>query len=365
MKLFFALLIIFCTQVFAFEPDKRFQIQLGDCRDLLIKKTLPGTGEPPEQLKVYDHNVMNVGASVGKFDRTSSTEFQPSKSSRNRGVKEKPQWMKEELVRLLLQENPDVGVFTEVEDIRAAKELFEFNILLKDKYELLLIEGNDERGIDILFFVRKSLPVSIVYESHKTTTWHDPVENKQNLLFSRDIPVLSLYLKGSKTPSYVFMGNHAKSKRDRPGDKNSNLWRQAQYIGARMIYEKYREKFGEDVQFLFLGDFNLDVQRDDALDPVREVLQSAFAFSPNLIHPFDIITHTYHPRGREMAEYNHMDDIRISENMHGSVLQIFVVNMRGEFNNPLPLPLTYRERSKQPSDHWPISALFKARWIRD
>lgn len=364
MKFFFVFLVIFCTQVFAFEPDKRFQIQLGHCEHLLIEKTLDGTGEPPEKLKVYDHNVMNLSGSVGKFDRISATQFTPSKSDRNRGVEKKPQWMKEELVRLLLQEDPDVGSFTEVEDIAAAKELFEFNILLKNKYELFLIEGNDGRGIDILFFVRKSLPVRVTYESHKAATWYDPVEGKQNLLFSRDIPVLSLYLKGAKTPSYVFMGNHAKSKRDRPGDKNSNLWRQAQYIGARMIYEKYRQKFGENVQFLFMGDFNLDVQRDDALDPVREVLQSAFAFSPDNIHPFDIITHTYHPREGQ-AEYNHMDDIRISENMHGSVLQIYVVNMRDQYGNPLPLPLTYKERSRQPSDHWPIFAIFKARWIRE
>ncbi len=349
---------------FAFEADKKLQIELGNpCAELLESRNLEGSSKLPETLKVYIHNVENLSHSVGKQERVSATHFRPSTSDRNRGIDQKPQWKKDELVRLLLQEDPDVGTFTEVEDIEAARELFSSHPQLKGKYELFLIEGNDERGIDILTFVRKSLPLRAVYESYKTSTWMDPVEKKQNPLFSRDIPVLSLFVRGATQPSYIIMGNHAKSKRNRPGDENSNIWRTAQYIGARKIYEKYRQKYGSDVQILFQGDFNLDVQRDNALDPVREVLQSAFAFAPNATHPFDIITHTYHPRGQVQPEYNQMDDIRISENMQGNVLQIYVVNMRDRFGNPLPLALTYEERSKQPSDHWPISARFKAKWI--
>lgn len=348
---------------FAFEPDKRLQIELGNpCAELLETRNLEGESKLPETLKVYIHNVENLSHSVGKQERISATHFRPSTSDRNRGMDQKPQWKKNELIRLLLQEDPEVGTFTEVEDIEAAKELFNSHPQLKNKYELFLIEGNDERGIDILTFVRKSLPLRVVYESYKTSTWMDPIEKKQNPLFSRDIPVLSLYVKGATKPSYVFMGNHAKSKRDRPGDQNSNLWRAAQYVGARMIYEKYRKQFGNDVQFLFQGDFNLNVQKDPALNPIREVLQSAFAFSPDPIY-YDIITHTFHPRGQSEPEYNHMDDIRISTNMHGNVLQIYVVNMRDRNGRPLPLPLTYDERSEQPSDHWPVSAQFKAKWI--
>lgn len=351
---------------FAFEADKRFQIQLGNpCAELLEARNLNGTAQLPNELKVYIHNVQNLSHSVGKQERVSATHFRPSFSDRNRGLEAKPQWQKNELVRLLLQEDPDVGTFTEVEDIEAAKELFNSHPRLNGKYELFLIEGNDERGIDILTFVRKSLPLRAVYESYKTTTWMDPVEKKQNPLFSRDIPVLSLYARGASKPSYIIMGNHAKSKRNRPGDENSNIWRAAQYMGARMIYEKYRQKFGPEVQFFFQGDFNLDIQRDSALDPVREVLQSAFAFAPESIHPFDIVTHTYHPKGKSQPEYNQMDDIRISENMQDRVQQIYVVNMRDQYGNPLPLALTYEERSKQPSDHWPVSARFKAKWITE
>ena len=383
LRLITAVLPVFVSlSAFAFQPDKRFEIDLGQpfCESAI----LGGTAELPNTLKILSWNVQNVGQAVGKQERTSATSFERSKSDRDRGFAPKLPWQKDEILRILLTENPDVATFTEVESLRAANELIDSNPTLKARYQKFLIEGNDERGIDILTLVRKSLPVTARYESFKGATWKDPAEgDRRNPLFSRDVPALSLFAKGAKTPSYIVLGNHAKSMRHRPGDDNSEEWRTAQYQGIRQIYEFYREKYGDRPQIILQGDFNLDVQKDPALDPVREVLTSAFEMSPAPIDPRSIITHTFHPRevtNREElrrfrwarptyrnlpAEKRQMDDIRLSHNMEGRVLKIYIVQMRGEGGLELTYANSYRERQRQPSDHWPLAAELEAFWILD
>src|SRR5579871_1320378 len=116
--------------------------------------------------------------------------------------------------RALADMNLDVAVIEEVESVDALELLNKR--FLDNKYTPILVKGNDARGINVGFLVKKDLPFVIEDDSFRKETWVDPrVRHKeQTLLFSRDLPVLVFRTPGApKTapPLFIFAGTHYKS----------------------------------------------------------------------------------------------------------------------------------------------------------
>jgi len=121
---------------------------------------------------------------------------------------------------------------------------------------IMLIDGNDERGIDVGIFLRT--PIEIEYlRSHV-----DDRATSGGPLFSRDCPEFHLKLASGKR--LCVLANHLKSK-GYGTPAQSNAKRKAQATRIRQIYDALRAD-GID-QIAIMGDFN-DTLGSDPLKPL-------------------------------------------------------------------------------------------------
>lgn len=299
------------------------------------------------EIKVMAYNVENLFMHLGKFERMSDEEFK-----RVTDAEVKPEHELEGIATAMIDTDPDLIVMEEVEGVEAIQRFADD--YLGGRYQAMLTEGNDERGIQIGFLVKRDLPLDVTLETHKDATWVDPDDGKQKRLFSRDAPALVVRRKGAPAnskPVLIFMGVHGKSQRDRGGDKGSVKLRTAQYNEVGTIIDGYRAQYGADVPLMVGGDFNIDVRHSLDVEAIRE----------RMIDPFDVkgikglarMTHTFHPR-RGNPSYNQLDAVFVSPSLRESIEEVSVYRYKDEDGNVKPMPSTYEERSMNPSDHFPV-----------
>lgn len=252
---------------------------------------------------------------------------------------------------IVLEQSPDVMVVQEVQDL---KTLEHFNTdYLQNQYKTFLIEGNDERGIDVGLLLKKSLAVETEFQSNKTYKWFDPTTHKEENIFSRDLPALIIREPGVSQPSLIVFANHGKSKRDRPGDPESNILRQAQLKAIAQITHEYATRYGQDTPMVVAGDFNTDVQNDPEIRPLKEEFADSFDVSPNPPTDLDRATHTFHPYNGP-REVDEMDAIFVNGALAHAVKSAQVYRYRDANGAIKPLPRNFKEREKNPSDHFPV-----------
>lgn len=308
--------------------------------------------ESIKQLKVGSYNVENLFEQVGSHVPDPAN---PGKLKKVSDAKPKPEWAMREEGKIILENDLDIVTLAEVEDVKALED---FNArFLGGKYRVFLIEGNDERGIDIAFLVKKDLPFNIEQRSHKEETWTDPVlGGGPTKLFSRDLTSLVVRAPGKTQPLFVLFGTHYKSKRDRDGrDPESVIMRTAQVQRTAEIMERYRREFGADVPMMIAGDFNGAVADEAAYKPLYAAagLTDSFDAAPTPSTPEERITHTYHPRGGP-AHYAQMDAVLVSKSLKGAVQSAKVYRYKNPDGTVRAIPKTYEERELNPSDHFPL-----------
>lgn len=332
-----------CRGVFdpAANETLRFSVLRPARASLVAKRPLATVRE----IKVLQYNVENLFMSVGKHERTDEGDFK-----RVSDAEIKPAWELEGVAKPMREFDPDLMVLEEVESVDS---LAKFNKeYLGASYRPLLVKGNDERGINIGFYVKQDLPLDITIESHKDMQWTDPVTGKTGPLFSRDLPAVLVRREGETgSPLLIVLGNHAKSKRDRNGDPLSEKLRSAQYEGVAEIIDGYRSKYGKDVPIMMAGDFNTDVRNSASVKPVRDRLVDAFDVKG--VSGPDRVTHSFHPHGGK-TEYNQIDAVFVSPSLAKSIVDARVYRYKDANGNVKPLPRTYDERSQNPSDHFPV-----------
>lgn len=141
----------------------------------------------------------------------------------------------------------DILGIVEVED-RPGLKAFNDTVVRKiggQPYEhVMLIDGNDERGIDVGIMSRKEFPISSMRS-------HVDDQDQDGLIFSRDCAEYTFVVPGG--PSILVMVNHLKSKGyGTQGDSDAKRLRQ-----ARRIREIYDQRQREGVQLIaIIGDFN-------------------------------------------------------------------------------------------------------------
>jgi hypothetical protein len=309
------------------------------------------TLESIKQLKMGSYNVENLFEQVGSHVPDPAN---PGRLKKISDAKPKPEWALRAEGKLILENDLDIVTLAEVEDVKALQD---FNDRFLDgKYRVFLIEGNDERGIDVAFLVKKDLPFEIEQRSHKEETWSDPtLPGAPRTLFSRDLTSLIVRAPGKTQPLFVLFGTHYKSKRDRPGDPESNIERAAQVERTAEILERYKKEFGPDVKMMVAGDFNGAVADEAAYKPLYAAagLTDSFDAAPVKSSAAERITHTYHPRGGP-AHYAQMDAILVSRSLRGTVQSAKVYRYKNPDGTERPLPKTYEERELNPSDHFPL-----------
>lgn len=132
---------------------------------------------------------------------------------------------------------------------------------------ILLIDGNDERGIDVGLMTRGPLPIGCV-------TSHVDDSDLAGPIFSRDCPEFEIPLGADRT--LIVMVNHFKSKAS--GGREADLLRKRQAQRVREIYEQRRAE-GFDLVAI-LGDLN-DTPTSDALSPLLGAGGTGVASTPS------------------------------------------------------------------------------------
>jgi predicted extracellular nuclease len=152
--------------------------------------------------------------------------------------------------------NADVLAVIEAED-RTALKRFNEQLLspINATYGcIMLIDGNDDRGIDVGLFTKSEINISNIV-SHVD----DSVDG--SLIFSRDCPEYTVHV-GDK--NLLVLINHFKSK-GFGSPSSSNARRRAQAQRVREIYQQ-RKSQGIDL-LAIVGDFN-DTPDSDPLNPL-------------------------------------------------------------------------------------------------
>jgi hypothetical protein len=221
--------------------------------------------ENPSQLKIVSQNFENLGL----FKEYSRIKTEVNGEERNIKVEktvEKSYGQNLRMAARLRKQSPDIIIGMEVKDIETAQNFSkEF---LNDEYQAILIEGNDDRGIDVCFFVKRTLDFDFEVQSHRkyslTNQEIDPV-------FSRDFPVLLVRPAGAQKysrPLMALFATHLKSqigggKKAKPGEEpkpdKTVIKRTEQAQASIEIMAALAVKY-PGIPMLMGGDYNGDIR---------------------------------------------------------------------------------------------------------
>jgi endonuclease/exonuclease/phosphatase family metal-dependent hydrolase len=176
----------------------------------------------------------------------------------------RPQHIKETAIentaRVIREVNADVLCVVEVEDRTA---LTRFNQAVVPKVHgpaykhAMLIDGNDDRGIDVGILTKKSFDIQSILS-------HVDDSDERGTIFSRDCAEYRLRTPSGKT--LLVLVNHFKSKGN-GSQKGSDAKRKRQAIRVRQIYDEHRKQGYEYIAIA--GDLN-DTPDRDPLSPLLE-----------------------------------------------------------------------------------------------
>ncbi len=327
--------------------------------------------EKIEELKVGTYNVENLFMHLGHHEPAEDGNMRRMTPQKN-----KPITKIQGVARAILDMNLDIVALEEVENIEALEELnTEF---LESRYIPVLVRGNDPRGIEVAFLIKKDLPFEIENFSFKNETWVDSRRDsdRPSKLFSRDLPALIVRAKGQpkdSKPLFVFMGTHYKSKRasNNPNSQNqdpeSSIVRGAQVDRTVDIIARLKEEYGQDLPVMMAGDFNGSVRFEPEFTPLRSRgnMTDAFDAMRTKVSDTERTTHVYFPdRGAE-ADQNQIDAVFVSPELKDLVVDARVYRYKDANGRPFPMPKTKKLRDRNPSDHWPVMVTLKFKPLRD
>lgn len=165
----------------------------------------------------------------------------------------------ENTARVIKEIDVDVLCVVEAED-RTVLKRFNSDVISKVKYapydHVMLIDGNDDRGIDVGIMTRKDYPIQ------KIASHVDDLDAKGGI-FSRDCPAYLVETPGGN--KLMVLINHFKSKGyGRTEESNEKRTRQ-----AKRVREIYEARLQEGYEFIAIaGDLNNAPDSGGPLDPL-------------------------------------------------------------------------------------------------
>lgn len=241
--------------------------------------------------------------------------------------------------RVIAEVDADILVCVEAEN-RVTLQRFHDTVLKpqfqKQYQHVMLIDGNDERGIDVGIMSR--------YPIASITSHIDDVNAKGNKIFSRDCPEYVIELPNDK--SIVVLPNHFKSKRG--GDTPAGKARRAGQ--ATRASEIAQAALAHTPYVLLAGDLN-----DTPTSPeLAAVFDNGFT---------DVMDHPTYPTDRPGTfgtglANNKIDYLIMSPTLAGT-LQTTGIERRGSYHPQTWEPFdTVRNKKQEASDHQCVWAEF-------
>jgi endonuclease/exonuclease/phosphatase family metal-dependent hydrolase len=255
-------------------------------------------------------------------------------------------------------------------------------LFLNNAYAVHLVEGNSDRGIDLGYLVRKTLPFKCDLFSHKhraidflypheilsKETGYDHLRSARvsSHKFSRDVLELRVHEDGLDDPVLIILLVHLKSQLDRtridPGGRDR---RRAELEKLVTIYNELDQEFGGRVPILLTGDFNGMAARQPKTDvefeglyarsPLEDVLEVAG------IAPDERFTHMQLSANRNRVGMNkQLDYIFIPPALFGRVnhTETWVYRYKDHLGLTMLMPRNLNEKKLLASDHYPVIVTF-------
>jgi endonuclease/exonuclease/phosphatase family metal-dependent hydrolase len=256
-------------------------------------------------------------------------------------------------------------------DIFGLQEIFneetlnEFNQhFLNDRYLVSLIEGNSDRGINIAYLVKKNLPYRFEHLTHRNRPI-TPVGQKAYYL-ARDLAELRLFDKKTEKISMIFLCVHLKSKRsDSSSDFGGKKQRKLEFDFVIDTYLKLIKRFGPEVPIFLMGDFNGVLWPEQ----IEEEFSSLYE-KTQLVDTLEALNYPLENRTTQFS-FNRLKEVLATQFdylfLPQSVLPLIDLKQSGIYRfkdqngNQIPLPQTSEQRSKLPSDHFPVVVTINTR----
>lgn len=283
----------------------------------------------------------------------------------------KDDWAISELAKAANEINADIYVIQEVSRIEALKYLVKR--YLNDEYEVVSERGN-VAGSQIGFLIKKSLDIDFELKTHKDITYskRHGIYRAGEPVFVRDLPELYLRQKDgssispSQAPDIVVLGAHFKSKMKTRGDRESSIKREYEAQMSAVIIQNLEKRFNREVPIVLAGDFNTEVMKSKETESLRFVLKDSLTLMGNKLSPDQRVTHTLHSyKGKVSARQ--IDGLLINNAMARKLIDARVYHYRDSLGQEKIFvngsqtkfyPLTYQQRSTNPSDHMPIIGIY-------
>jgi exonuclease III len=217
----------------------------------------------------------------------------------------------------ILAANPDILAAQEVENL-ATLRIFNAKFMNNAFDRIVLIDGNDARGIDVGFLVRKGVSASIAdIRTHVDEDQNGGFLPKSSRLdtkvtsqaiFSRDCLEVDVQVGGTLV---TFLVNHFKAQ---DGNPTSQARRTRQ---AARVAEIARAARDQGKKPIVMGDFNIDAKQADYDGSLDSLVNLAFLIDPFAgLGPNDRWTHFFSSK----KAISRLDYILVDDSLKSKVL---------------------------------------------
>jgi len=254
------------------------------------------------------------------------------------------------LAQTIMKSNADIIMMTEIGGKESLENFSRFT--LEDKYQAHSLPSNSDRGIDLGYLTRKTLPFEFEIHSYKNYPLPHPARR-----FSRD--VLRLDVKKNGSLKMILLLVHIKSKLDmRKEDYEGRTRRKIEVEGLVKIYQELNET--NDVPILVGGDFNglaHELATEEEFKPIYEKTNLKDIAALCTIPIEERFSYIYFDRyGNRFVQQ--LDYLFIDQKYESLIYKsecLFPRFFTGT-GSALPIPTRYEQKNTLPSDHYPFLA---------
>jgi endonuclease/exonuclease/phosphatase family metal-dependent hydrolase len=248
----------------------------------------------------------------------------------------------------------DVVMVTEVGGPESLENFARF--LLNDEYVAVSLPSNSDRGIDLGYLVRRTLPYEVRVTSHVDYRLPEPARR-----FSRD--VLKLELLSNGAPALVALLVHIKSKLDlRRTDFEGRSRRILEVRGLLEIFRATRDAH-PDVPILVGGDMNGHAGERDTEEEFTAIYQTTEL--RDIAHLAGVpeeerFSYIYFTRGGNRF-VQQIDYLFLEERWRHLLVpeECYFPRYKTPTGAPLPVPRRMEQKNILPSDHYPFLATLR------
>ena len=248
----------------------------------------------------------------------------------------------------------DIVMMTEVGGPESLANFAKY--VLNDEYLSFSLPSNSDRGIDLGYLVKKTLPYEIDIHSHINFPLPYPAKR-----FSRD--VLRLDLKQNGEMKMILLLVHIKSKLDlKRADFEGRTHRILEVKGLVHIYQDLSAQFPH-TPILIGGDMNGHAGEKDTEEEFRPIYELTnlkdIAFLAGIPEE-DRFSYIYFNRGGNRF-VQQIDYLFISEDFAHLLdpTECYFPRYKNLLGSPLPVPKRMEQKNILPSDHYPFLATLR------